>query len=296
MKPRLIVIGGPTASGKTSLAIEVAKHYRTEIISADSRQFYVEMKIGNARPTEEELAQVPHHFVADRSLMDPLTAGRFAEQAMDLLERLFQKHNVVVLTGGSGLYLRALCEGLDVFPEETEAAQTQVQALLEEQGVTGLQALLEQLDPVYFATVDQQNARRLERALKVCLSSGKPYSSFLGNRPERPFDYEYYTTNLPRAELYDRINRRVDLMLEAGLEAEAKSLLPLRHLPILQTVGYQEWWPYFDGEYSRERVLELIKQNSRRYAKRQVTWFRKGGLYLAVNGLVEIVAIADSEN
>lgn len=296
MKPRLIVIGGPTASGKTSLAIEVAKHYRTEIISGDSRQFYVEMKIGNARPTEEELAQVPHHFVADRSLMDPLTAGRFAEQALDLLEELFKRRKVVVLTGGSGLYLRALCEGLDVFPEVTEAAQTQVQSLLEEQGITGLQALLQELDPVYFATVDHQNARRLERALKVSLSAGKPYSSFLGNRPDRPFDYSYFTTNLPRPELYDRINRRVDLMLEAGLEAEARSLSSFHHLPILQTVGYQEWWPYFKEEYSRARAVELIKQNSRRYAKRQVTWFRKGGVYQTVNGLADIVAIVDSDN
>ncbi|SEQ05343.1 tRNA (adenosine(37)-N6)-dimethylallyltransferase MiaA [Neolewinella agarilytica] len=289
MKPRLIVIGGPTASGKTSLAIEVAKHYRTEIISADSRQFYTEMKIGNARPTEEELAQVPHHFVADRSLMDPLTAGRLAEAALDLLTELFQRHQVVVLTGGSGLYLRALCEGLDEFPEVTGEAQTQVQGLLEEQGITGLQALLQELDPAYFAVVDHQNARRLERALKVCLSSGKPYSSFLGNRPERPFDCRYFTTNLPRPLLYDRINRRVDLMLEAGLEAEARSLSSFRHLPVLQTVGYQEWWPYFEEEYSRDRAIELIKQNSRRYAKRQVTWFKKGGLYQPVNDLADIV-------
>ena len=294
MKPRLIVIGGPTDSGKTSLAIEVAKHYRTEIISADSRQFYAEMKIGNARPTEEELAEVTHHFVADRSLMDPLTAGRFAEVALDLLKELFERHPVVVLTGGSGLYLRALCEGLDVFPEVTEGAQTQVQILLQEQGITGLQALLQKLDPDYFAVVDHQNARRLERALKVCLSSGKPYSSFLGNRPKRPFACQYYTTNLPRPLLYERINQRVDLMLEAGLEAEARSLSSFRHLPILQTVGYQEWWPYFNEEYSRDRAIELIKQNSRRYAKRQVTWFKKGGLYQAVNGLSDLITQADS--
>jgi len=293
MKPRLIVIGGPTASGKTALAIEVAKHFGTEIISGDSRQFYTEMKIGNARPTEEELAQVPHHFIADRSLMDPLTAGRFAEQALDLLEKLFERHEVVVLTGGSGLYLRALCEGLDVFPDVTEAAQTQVQKMVEEQGLPGLQAELERLDPAYFASVDQQNARRLERALKVSLSSGKPYSSFLGNRPERPFTCEYFTTSLPRPELYDRINRRVELMLEAGLEAEAITLRPFRHLPVLQTVGYRDWWPYFDGEYSRERAVELIRQNSRRYAKRQVTWFRKGGHYKTVNGLVDIVRELD---
>ncbi|MFT5998943.1 MAG: tRNA dimethylallyltransferase [Neolewinella sp.] len=284
---QLIVIGGPTASGKTTLAIDLAKHFGTEIISGDSRQFYQEMEIGNARPTAEELAAAKHHFIADRSVLAPLTAGRFAEEALERLDTIFRDHDKAVLVGGSGLYLRALCEGLDEFPEVTDQARTQVQKLLEEQGLEGLQAELERLDLAYFATVDQQNGRRLERALKVCYSAGKPYSSFLGNRPKRPFNCVYLRTHPPRETLYQRINHRVDLMVSAGLEAEAEKLLPHRELPALRTVGYQEWWPCFSGEYTQEHAIELIKQNSRRYAKRQVTWFGRGEQYTAVSGLEE---------
>ncbi|MFK8163738.1 MAG: tRNA (adenosine(37)-N6)-dimethylallyltransferase MiaA [Lewinella sp.] len=291
MIKQLIVIGGPTASGKTSLAIDLARYFGTEIISGDSRQFYHEMEIGNARPTPEELAAAKHHFIADRSVLAPLTAGRFAEEALDRLTTIFSKHDQAVLVGGSGLYLRALCEGLDEFPEVTDQARTQVQKLVEGQGLPGLQAELERLDPTYFATVDQQNGRRLERALKVCYSASQPYSSFLGNRPKRPFDCIYLRTHPPRDILYQRINHRVDLMLAAGLEAEAKALLPHRALPALQTVGYQEWWPYFSGDYSKDRAVELIKQNSRRYAKRQVTWFGRGGQYAAVSDLDEALSV-----
>lgn len=286
---QLIVIGGPTASGKTGLAIAVARHFGTEIISGDSRQFYREMRIGNARPDESELAAAPHHFIADRSLHDPLTAGRFAEQALARLDVIFQRSDYAVLVGGSGLYLRALCEGLDEFPAVTEAARTQVQRTVEERGVDGLQQELARLDPDYFGIVDTKNPRRLERALQVCYSSGQPYSSFLGNRPTRPFTPVYFRCEWPRPELYDRINRRVDYMLEEGLEAEAKSLHPFRRLPTLQTVGYREWWPYFDGEYDRDRAIEFVKQNSRRYAKRQETWFRKGKLYIPVRTLSDVV-------
>ncbi len=290
MTKQLIVIGGPTASGKTSLALAVARHFGTEIISGDSRQFYREMKIGNARPEPEELAAAPHHFIADRSVQDPLTAGRFAEEALARLATLFQGHDRLVLVGGSGLYLRALCEGLDKFPEVTEQARTQVQRLVAEQGLAGLQAELSRLDPHYFATVDQQNGRRLERALQVCYSSGQPYSSFLGQRPPRPFTSVYFRTHPPRAALYERINLRVDLMLDRGLEEEARRLYPLRDLPALQTVGYQEWWPYFAGDYGRDRAVELIKRNSRRYAKRQVTWFGRGDQYAPVNSPGELLA------
>ncbi len=285
--PTLIVIGGPTASGKTSLAIDLACHYGTEIISGDSRQFYREMAIGNARPDDDELAAAKHHFIADRSIHNPLTAGKFSEEALARLEGIFRTNDKAVLVGGSGLYLRALCEGLDVFPDVTEAAGTQVQSLVEEQGLPGLQAELQRLDPTYFATVDQQNGRRLERALKVCYSAGAPYSSFLGNRPQRPFQCVYLQPKMERPLLYDRINRRVDLMVEAGLEAEARTLFPHRDLPALQTVGYQEWWPHFNGLCTRDRALELIKQNSRRYAKRQTTWFGRGGLYTPVSTLEE---------
>lgn len=291
---KLIVVGGPTASGKTSLAIALAQRYTTDIISGDSRQFYQEMRIGNARPTAEELASAPHHFVADRSLLDPLTAGRFADEAMALLEGQLSDKQVVVLVGGSGLYLRALCEGLDIFPEVTDEARSQVQNTWEEQGLPGLQITLQSLDPDYYATVDVQNPRRLQRALEVCIASGQPYSTFLGNRPSRPFDSIYLTTEVERPLLYDRINSRVDLMLASGLEDESRSLRNLRHLPALQTVGYQEWWPYFDGEYDRERAVELVKRNSRRYAKRQITWFGRGDLYTPVDSVEVAVRLVDN--
>jgi tRNA dimethylallyltransferase len=289
---QLIVIGGPTASGKTSLAIAIARHFGTEIISGDSRQFYQELRIGSARPDDGELAAATHHFIADRSVTDPLTAGRFAEEAVAKLETIFAHHDHAILVGGSGLYLRALCEGLDAFPEVTDAARTQVQRVGEEQGLPGLQTELERLDPAYFATVDRHNPRRLERALSVCYTAGQPYSSFLGNRPERPFQCVYFQPVMDRPTLYARINRRVDQMLAAGLEAEARALSAHGDLPALQTVGYREWWPYFDGEYDYDRAVTLIKQNSRRYAKRQTSWFGRGGVYLPVTGLAEAVAKA----
>ncbi|NJB85156.1 tRNA dimethylallyltransferase [Lewinella marina] len=273
-KPLLVVVGGPTASGKTALAIALARHFRTEIVSADSRQFYREMRIGNARPSPEELAAAPHHFIADRSLLQPLTAGTFAEEALPILDRLFRDSPVAIAVGGSGLYQRSLCEGLDEFPAVTPGAAARVQQLSESRGLSGLQAELQRLDPDYFQSVDQQNGRRLERALRVCYTSGQPYSSFLGKAPPRPFDCVYLQPAIDRAYLYDRINRRVDQMVADGLEGEVRKLQEYRHLPVLQTVGYQEWWPLLDGEYDRERAIELIKRNSRRYAKRQITWFR----------------------
>ena len=281
-RTKLIVVGGPTASGKTALAIQLAQHFGTEILSADSRQFYTEMRIGNARPSPEELAAAPHHFIADRSVTAPLTAGRFADEAMALYERRFSAAEHLVVVGGSGLYLRALCEGLDEFPDVTEGARSQVQRIWEEQGLPGLQTEVKRLDPVYYATVDVHNHRRLQRALEVCLSARAPYSSFLGNRPQRPFDPIYMMPAIDRAALYERINSRVDQMIQNGLESEAITLRPYAKLPTLQTVGYQEWWPYFAGDYHRERAIELIKRNSRRYAKRQLTWFGKGGIYQPV--------------
>lgn len=289
----LIVLGGPTASGKTALAIQLAQHYGTEIISGDSRQFYQEMEVGNARPTAAELAEAKHHFIADRSIHAPISAGGFEREGLSCLQTIFERQDYAILTGGSGLYLRALCEGLDKFPEVTEAARTQVQKKLEEQGLAGLQTELALLDPEHFAVVDRQNPRRLERALQVCYSAGQPYSSFLGKRTKRGFKCVYLRTHPDRALLYERINQRVDLMLEDGLEAEVQTLHPHRQLPVLQTVGYQEWWPYFDGTYDRDRAVELVKQNSRRYAKRQVTWFGRGGAYSAVDGLATAVSIVD---
>ena len=271
---RIIVVGGPTASGKTVRAIELAQQYGTHILSADSRQFYREMRIGNARPTEEELAAAPHHFIADRNLDQPLSAGQYAREALVLLDELFQDHDTVIVAGGSGLFIRALCEGLDEFPPVTDAAREQVSNLAQ-RGLPALQAALQQRDPTYYAEADLANERRLRRALEVTLSGDHPYSYYRNRpRPPRPFRTEYVLLNPPRPELYDRINRRVDRMLSDGLEAEARSLYPHHTLPVLQTVGYQEWWPHFEGTYDRERAVELIKRNTRRYAKRQITWLR----------------------
>ena len=288
-QPLLIVIGGPTAAGKTDLAIRIAQHYKTEIVSADSRQFYREMRIGNARPSPKELAAAPHHFIADRSLHEPLSAGRYADEALGVLFKIFRTKAVAVLVGGSGLYIRALCEGLDEFPPVTEAATARVAALHEAEGLAGLQRELERLDPAYYGNVDLQNHRRLERALRVTYSAGQPYSSFLGQTQSRPFRCLYFRPEMERSALYDRINRRVDRMVAGGLEAEARSLLPHRGLPVLETVGYQEWWPCFDNEYGRDRAVDLIKRNSRRYAKRQLTWFREYVPVDSASGLIHLV-------
>ncbi|WP_420460647.1 tRNA (adenosine(37)-N6)-dimethylallyltransferase MiaA [Neolewinella sp.] len=282
----LIVIGGPTASGKTKLAIQVAQHYGTEIISADSRQFYRELRIGNARPTEAELAAAPHHFIADRSVTEPLSAGRFAEEALSRLKQVFQNKDVAVAVGGSGLYLRALCEGLDEFPPIIPEAQLAVAELEAHQGLAGLQRTLAELDPSYYATVDRQNGRRLQRALRVCLTAGRPYSSFLGQSAPRSFQSHYFMPATERAQLYANINERVRRMLAGGLEQEARALHPLRELTPLQTVGYQEWWPYLAGEAGLEETVALIQRNSRRYAKRQLTWFRD---YATVVDVAQIV-------
>ncbi len=302
----IIVIGGPTASGKTALAIELAKAIGTVILSADSRQFYQEMRIGNARPSEAELAAVPHYFIADRSIHQPLSAGRYAEEALLLLETLFPQYPSIVLVGGSGLYIQALCEGLDEFPAISEAVKEQVAALFDTKGLPGLQAALSIADPAYFAEVDQQNPRRLQRALEVSWQAGQPYSSFRQQGPQRPFAVHYFQPALAatdkkarpgkrnatppqREELYEKINQRVVQMMAEGLEAEAKSLQAYRHLPVLQTVGYQEFWPYFDGKYALATAVELIQRNSRRYAKRQTTWFGKNDQYQAVGSASELL-------
>lgn len=274
----LIVISGPTASGKTSLAIRLARHFSAPILSADSRQFYREMRIGNARPTEEELAEAPHYFIADRSIREPLSAGAFAREAHAFLANHYKEHQWAIVVGGSGLFLRALTQGLDQFPKVSEAVRTKVDDLYEEEGLEGLQSAVAKEDPVYFAEVDTQNPARLRRALEVCWSGEQPYSFYRRRATkELPFTPIFLQTHWSRPVLYDRINQRVNLMVDAGLEAEARALLPLREESALRTVGYQEWFPYFDGKYERETAIELIKRNSRRYAKRQLTWLRRDG-------------------
>ena len=274
----LIVIGGATASGKTTLAIEIAKRYHTEIVSADSRQFYREMSIGTAKPSEEELGLAVHHGINSLSIQDAYSVGDFERFALEKLGDIFSKNRVAVLVGGSGLFIRAVCEGLDTFPEVSEQTRQLVQEKESEEGLPWLQNQLAKLDPVYFEKVDQNNPARLRRALEVCLESGQPYSDFLKNdKKDRPFTPIYILTDWPREKLYERINQRVDQMIEAGLEEEARSLLPYRNLPALKTVGYEEWFDYFDGKYTREECVEKIKQHTRNYAKRQATWFRKHG-------------------
>ncbi|WP_235292402.1 tRNA (adenosine(37)-N6)-dimethylallyltransferase MiaA [Portibacter lacus] len=268
----LLVITGPTAVGKTALTIQLATEYQLEIVSCDSRQFYKEMNIGTAKPSVNELQLAPHHFINTLSISEDYSAGDFERDGLALLDKLFEKSDTVILTGGSGLYIKALCEGFDEFPDVPSVIFEKINQYPLEK----LQAELSLKDPTYFQKVDIENKQRLVRALSVFESSGKPFSHFLGKRSRaRNFTPTYVILNRNREELYERINLRVDQMIEQGLEAEAKELFPFRSYNSLQTVGYQEFFDYFDGKIERDEAIELIKRNSRRYAKRQLTWFRK---------------------
>ena len=272
----LIVIGGATATGKTDLGIRLAQHFDAEILSCDSRQFYREMTIGTAKPTPEELAAAPHHFINHLSIEDDYSVGDFERDAIALLEKLFLEKDIALLVGGSGLYIRALCEGLNKFPEIPEAIKKEVQEFFKKEGIEALQDELKETDPNYFHQVDLKNPVRLLRALNVIRTSGRPFSSFQ-NQPkaQRNFTPIYINLAMDRDVLYDRINRRVDLMMEKGLLEEARQLFPFKEKNALQTVGYQELMGFFEKKISKEEAVELIKRNSRRYAKRQMTWFRK---------------------
>lgn len=273
---RLLVIVGPTGSGKTDLSIRIARHYGAPILSTDSRQVYRGMAIGTAQPSAEQLQAVDHHFIASHDLKDNLNCGEYEVQALAVLERLFREHDVVVAVGGSGLYVKALCEGMDDLPQADEALRSRLSELLAAEGVGALAEQLRALDPVYYDEVDRENPARVMRALEVCLQTGRPYSGLrTGTRRRRPFDIVKIGIDLPREVLYDRIDRRVDQMLADGLEAEARALYPMRSLNALQTVGYRELFDCFDGRTSFEEAVALIKRNSRRYAKRQLTWFRR---------------------
>lgn len=273
---RLVVIVGPTGSGKTDLSIRLALHYRAPILSTDSRQVYRGLPIGTAQPTGEQLQAVDHHFVASHDLNDNFNCGEYEMQALARLDELFTSHDYVVAVGGSGLYIRALCEGMDDLPQADAALRRELAARLESDGIEPLAEELKTLDPLYYDEVDRSNPARVVRALEVCLQTGLPYSQLrTGMRRRRNFDIVKVGVDLPREELYDRINRRVDRMLAEGLEAEARAVYPHRHLNALQTVGYREFFDYFDGRISYDQAVELIKRNSRRYAKRQLTWFRR---------------------
>jgi tRNA dimethylallyltransferase len=271
---QLIVIGGATATGKSALAIRLARHFNTEILSADSRQFYREMSIGTAKPSAAELAAVPHHFIDSLHVTDFYSVGDFERDALALLDKLFQTRDHAILVGGSGLFIQAICKGLDNFPEVPPEIRQQVS----DGDLPWLQRELELRDPAYYEVVDRQNPARLRRALEVSLASGQPYSLFLNrHQTARPFVPALVLLDLPRPELYTRIETRVDQMIHGGLEAEARHLLPFRNLPALKTVGYEEFFDCFDGTVSREVAIDKIKQHTRNYAKRQATWFRKHG-------------------
>jgi tRNA dimethylallyltransferase len=288
MKPTLIVIVGPTGSGKSDLAVRLAQRLGAPIISTDSRQVYRGMAIGTAQPTAEQLAAAPHHFIADRPPTERFTCGDFEREALEKLDELFKTHTHVVAVGGSGLYIDALCGGLDPMPDLDPGLRKKLNDRLERDGLAPLLDELRALDPAHYDAVDRQNPARVIRALEVCLATGRPFSeqrtgaslrksaqAGAGAKAPRPFRIIKIGIDLPRAELYARIDARVDAMMAAGLEAEARALYPLRNLPALQTVGYSELFAYFDGACDLARAVELIKRNSRRYAKRQMTWFRR---------------------
>jgi tRNA dimethylallyltransferase len=272
----LIVIAGPTAVGKTSYAIELAQKYQTEILSADSRQFYRELQIGTAAPSKEELAAAPHHFIGNLSIHDYYNVSMYEQEAMRLIDELFQKHDKLIVVGGSGLYIDALCFGIDELPDADESLRSDIKRRYAEEGIEYLQKEVARLDPDFYKIVDQNNHKRLQRALEVCLATGKTYSSQRTNKKKsRPFKIQKLVLNMERELLYERINKRVDLMMEAGLLNEVKSLLPFRELNALKTVGYTELFRYLDGDISLEQAVTDIKTNSRRYSKRQVTWFKR---------------------
>lgn len=272
----LIVIVGPTAIGKTALAIKLAQFYQTEIISADSRQFFIEMNIGTAKPSAEELAAVPHHFIHSHSVKTLFSTGDFEAAALKLIDNLFLKHDNVIMVGGSGLYIDAICKGLDEMPDIDLTIREQLNQKFANEGLEAIKNQLQELDPEYYQKVDQSNPQRMIRGLEVVLSTGQKLSSYLtGQKKERPFKIIKIGLNTERSLLYDRINHRVDLMMNAGLLNEVKSLIPFRKYNALNTVGYSELFDYLDGKTDLESAINMIKQNTRRFAKRQLTWFRR---------------------
>lgn len=272
----LIVILGPTGIGKTDLSIEIAQELNTEIISSDSRQVYNELKIGTAVPSDKQLNKVEHHFIGNKSIYDYYNASMFEIEVLDLLEKLFQKHSQVVMTGGSGMYINAVCDGIDDLPTIDQKLREDLIKKHEEEGIESLRLQLKMLDPVSYHRMDLKNPKRLLKALEVSIQTGKPYSSFL-TKPKKQRDFDIIKIGLQRdrEELYERINLRVDLMVKEGLIDEAKKYYKDRHLNSLNTVGYKELFEYFEGNITEEKAIELIKRNSRHYAKRQISWFSR---------------------
>ena len=269
---KLIVIGGATASGKTSLAIEVAQALQTEIISCDARQFYKELEIGVAKPSKEQLAIVPHHLIGNKSIQENYTIADFEKEALLLCETLFQKHEYIVLCGGSGLYIDALCNGIDEMPTISEEIKKQVSELSHNECLK----IIAKKDPIYFAELDQQNLRRVQRATEMILQTNEAFSKFRKKEKKtRAFEVVKFAIDIERVQLYEQINHRVDEMIKLGLEAEAKSLYSLLPNKNLDTIGYREFFDYFENKIEKETAIDKIKQHTRNYAKRQMTWFRK---------------------
>lgn len=278
----LITIIGPTAIGKTALSIALAKHFGCEILSCDSRQFFKEMKIGTAVPSDEELASAPHHFIQNKSIFESYSVGDFEQEALAKLDELFQKNNVQIMVGGSGLYVDAVLKGFDEFPDIDISIRTEINAKYDALGIEYLQEQLKKLDSKYYQKLQTenpqtlQNPQRMKRFVEVCLGTGKPYSSFIGIRKnKRNFTPIVIGLEADREKMYERINQRVDIMLNEGLLKEAKNLYPNKHLNALQTVGYRELFDYFDGKTTLDFAIEQIKMNTRRFAKRQITWFKR---------------------
>ena len=272
----LIILLGPTGVGKTDLSIELAKYYHTEIISCDSRQIYKEMSIGTAVPDQQTLESVPHHFIQSHSIHDYYNASKFEIEVLERLELLFQKKEIVVMTGGSMMYIDALCKGIDDLPEVDEELRKSLTQRLKSEGIESLRNELRYHDPIYYNQVDLRNPKRILHALEICLMTGSPYSSFRTNQPKkRPFHIIKLGLNLDREVLYTRINERVEKMFREGLEIESLNLYPFRHLNSLNTVGYRELFDYFDGNITLTEAREKIKANSRKYARKQLTWFRR---------------------
>jgi tRNA dimethylallyltransferase len=274
--PTLLVITGPTAIGKTGLAIELAQRLQTEILSADSRQFFREMSIGTAKPNPAELESAPHHFINNLSIHDDYNAGRYETEAISLLNRLFEKHPIVILCGGSGMYIDAVCKGFDALPDIGEQHRADLNTLFQSEGIAALQSLLLKHDPDHYHVVDLNNPHRLIRALEITLATGIPYSTFRkGEGKKRNFNTLKIGLGTDRNMLYTRINARVDRMMEDGLLEEVRRLFPFRHLNALHTVGYKELFDHLEGKLNLPDAIDLIKQNTRRFSKRQLTWFRK---------------------
>jgi len=281
MTPLLVVITGPTAVGKTELCVKIGQHFNTEILSADSRQFYKELAIGTAKPTKEEMQNIEHHFVNSHPITEDYNVNDFEKDALLLLEELFQKHKIVILTGGSGLYIDALCEGFDEdIPGSDKNIRDELNEMYQQYGIKILQEKLKQLDPEFYSEVDLNNAKRLQRAIEVCMLTGEKYSTIRkGNKQKRPFNVLKIGLNREREELFNRINQRVDNMIEEGLLNEVKSVLKYKNINALKTVGYTELFDYIDNNITLEEATEKIKVNTRRYAKRQLGWFNKSNDY-----------------